>query len=699
MMDKNIILNDLTKILNFMKTTEDFEKTKLLLDFTRIKSLVNYYIHTEENISSNIDTAILGTIISILQFVYNNSTDEIISDEDYDLLYEIYISQSNHDIVGSPNLKNRIIRHHVYTDLRGTLKKAHFITNKEKGKDPRWSIESFIQSIERTIGRPLTNKEAQCELFPKFDGISIVFELDEDGYIEHALTRGHTDINEAVDVTPIFPKTNMNDISNNKGTRCGIKTEVIMKYSDYADFCEKYGNFRSPQKAISSIFNTLEYNRENLKYVTIVPLRIQNFNTKKISIANSAYKDYPYDKCDIRNTGALRKKIDTIKRCMKCIHDVPIDGVVIYMTDPYIQEVMGRKDNINKYEIAFKFPPEQKKSKIIAVDFQIGLLGSITPVAKVEPIKMENNNVVKSICIGSIDIFNELNIRIGDEVIVKYEITPTLYKDDSCAVGDGELVSVPTHCEYCKNELDKVPVLRCTNPECPSLMIGRIANYITKLKISDIGVDTITTLFKEGILTSIEDLYNLKNKKNDIIQLRGYGEKSYKIIIDSIDKRRDVSDYEMLGAIGIIGVASKTFKKILNIYYIDELIDICINSDLNKLMNIKSIGSKIAPMIIIGIKKNLPLIKFLQGELTCKHETNNYSLTVLFSNIRDRDFENYLIENKNVNVVDSYIKKIDLLIVKDESSNGDKVRKAKRDNKKIMTIEEAYKMFDYKAYD
>lgn len=692
-MDKNKLLSQITSVLQFVRDTEDFDGAIIKLDSIKIKSLIQYYMNTSDNINSNLDKDIIGSIISVLQFIYNNSSKEIISDSDYDLLYEIYMSQDSRDIIGASNLKNRIIRNHQYPNLRGTLKKAHFITNEEKGADKRQSLEGFISSIENKLGRKMTEDECMCYIYPKFDGVSAVFELD-DSMIEHVLTRGEVDTNEASDIYPLFSNTKMEIANITKGNKVGVKTELVMKFSDFKEFCEKYGAFKSPRQAVSSIVNSLDYDKEKVKFLTIVQLRLSMYNDEKIIVSPSAYTDYPYEKCNIKHFETLRKKLDIIRRCMGCIHDIPIDGCVLLLYHPNIEKIMGREDNINRFEIAFKFPPETKKSKIIDVDFQIGLLGTITPVAKIEPVVM-NYNTIKSISLGSIDIFKSLNMRIGDEVIVRYEIVPNLIKDETCISGDGDVILVPTKCKYCNNDLVEEPLLRCVNPDCSSLNIGKIVNFINKMNIECIGPETVAMFYDNDIVTKIEDLYNLKDKKNTIIQLDGFGKKSYNNIIKSIDDRKDVFDYDLFGSLGIPGVGSRIFKKILNIYYIDELINICINKDIKKLIDIKSIGNKIAMSIIVGVNKNIQLIKYLRSVLTCKRDDRIYSLSVLFSGIRDNDFEDYLSDKKNVNVVSSYSKAIDLLIVKDKSVSTSKTEKALKDGKKILTIDEAYGFFEY----
>ncbi len=135
---------------------------------------------------------------------------------------------------------------------------------------------------------------------------------------------------------------------------------------------------------------------------------------------------------------------------------------------------------INKFERSFKFQPESKKSILKSVEFSVGNLGNITPIAKIEPVKLRDNTI-KSISLGSVERFKMLGLSAGDEVIIKYEINnnkiiPYLDIDDTCEMSGERLIEAPTHCPFCGSKLVEDPLLRCNNESCSSRVIGKILN-------------------------------------------------------------------------------------------------------------------------------------------------------------------------------------------------------------------------------
>lgn len=695
MIDKAGLIQSLHRIYEESKTTDHFDNLIQVLETIKINNLVQYYIHYDKEYDSE-DVIIIELIIRILQNIYNNSGIESpINDETYDILYELYIGITNSDIVGGDTDLSREKDHHKYPDLRGTLNKVHFITIKERGSDKRKSIEEWVKSSENRIGRKFKDDELEVALYPKFDGVSVIFECDSSGKVIKALTRGDTENNEAVVITKLFTYLKFKPLQEWGDVEFGVKTEVVMTYSNYKKFCDKYGNFKSPRAAVSSIINSVEIDVQYLKYITIVPLRMQNYETKEVIVHPEAETNFPVCYAMINwESDKLTTCFDTIKHYMKSVADIPIDGIVLQLKNKNIQKELGRDDAINKYEVAFKFTPDSVKTKIIDIEFSIGLLGALTPVAKIIPVKMEGNTI-SNISLGSIDRFESLHLHKNDEVLVKYDIIPYLYIDDTCKRSHDEPFTLITHCPYCGERLINDPILRCVNNDCPSRMIGKIVNYTDKMNIKGVSIGIITTLFRCGIITSIQDLYRLKEKKNDIIKIEGFGDKKIDNIIKEIDKKRTVYDYTLLGALGIPDIGTKIFKKFLNIYYIDDLIDIAVKSRISELTKVPGIKEKTANKIIIGLLMNVDLIEFLKEELLIKHDKKKYIMKVVFSKIRDKKFEDYL-ESKDVEVCESYNKKIDILICEDSNASSSKIDKARKDGKKIMSLTEAYKYFKYK---
>lgn len=695
-MDKKRLISTLYNLYERREEFSDFKDLVTSLEAIKINSLVNYLVYHESAYDEE-DMQIITTIVKIMQYIYNNS-DVLppISDELYDQLYAVMLEETNTDIVGSDVGSHRKIVHHKYVDLRGTLDKVHFIHNRDKTnpKEKRRSIEDWVNGIETVLGRKIKDSEDNVLIFPKFDGVSVIFECDKNGEVLRALTRGNTVKNEAMDITHIFGCLKFKPEPSWRGDEFGVKTEVIMTFPNFDKFNKKYGPFKSTRSAVNSIVNTKEFKPEFLKYVSVIPLRMQNYNTKEI-ILHPDVDRFPMLSGLMTSLNGMENAFNTIKDYMTEYMEIPIDGCVLHITSGTLKRILGRDDAINKYEVAYKYPAENTKSILLDVDFSVGVMGSITPVAKIEPVIMAGNKV-SSVSLGSIDIFESLHLRYGDEVIVKYNIIPYMTKDETCKPGDGEFVKAPTHCKYCGEELLYKPVLCCTNINCSCRMIGKIVNYLNKMDIMNLGESIITTLFNEGIVTCIEDLYFLKEKKNKVLALGGFGDKSFENILKGIKARKKVDDYTMMGSIGIPNIGRKIFKKILNIYYIDELIDICTKSQLSKLTDIKGISDKTATMICAGVLMNEGLIDFLKRELTIiPSKGGDAKEQVLFTKIRDKKFESYLREKKNIEIASCFNRGIKCLIVPSLSITSNKVEEAKKHNIPIMTLEEAYKEFDY----
>lgn len=666
-----------------------------------LRTFVEYYNNTNKELDKD-DIGIIEAVILILQYIYNNTDlNLIVPDDEYDKLYQIYNNLTGKNIVGSTNVKDRPIAFHKYPELRGTLDKVHFVTKSDKPvNEKRKSIEDWLYTCINRLGRNFLPGELEILLTPKWDGFSLILEC-ENGKVKKALTRGDVSNNEAVDLSVMFSGLPVNDIVDTKHN-FGLKTEVVMNKENYDKLISTEGSFTNQRSIIGSILNVKELERKYLHYLTILPLQYQIYDEHDIpEVVDYDKLNLPYRKMDLSPNGNI-PNWDELKSNMTSLIEevntkmegVMIDGIVIRLLNKNIQSKLGRDGGINKFEVAYKLPPQTKKTKIKSIEFTIGLLGSVTPVAKVEPIKIKGNTI-QNISLGSIERCKELNLAEGDEVIIKYDVIPYLEIDNTCEKSGEEPIEIITHCPYCKEPLVVSPVLKCINNNCPTRQIGKIINYVEKMKIPFLNEGIITTLYKEKILCSIEDLYRLKDKKNTIINLDGFGEKLFDKIISGIDSRRKVYDYMLIGSIGIPYIGIRISKRILDIYYLLEFIQVCNKFDINKLYKIEGIKEKTAMKIIEGVNENKELIMFLNNELEVMHEENDYVCKVCFTRVRDRDFESYL-ETHKVKTLEKYSKEVDILIVPDNVTQSTKIDKAQKQGKKILSISDAYKYFNYK---
>lgn len=680
---------------------EDFIKSTI--DSARIPRLMKYY--TEVVDPKNLDELDKFTIIKIIeitQYLYNNTNiPSPLSDDEYDKLYDVLVDLGL-NIVGSVNAQGKPVRNHKYPDLRGSLDKVHFIRVEDKGKDKRKSIEDWVKSMENKLGFKIQGDKAKVRLQPKWDGVSVVFECDENGIVEHALLRGDTGRNEAVTLDHLFKGVSFGDITKEftkDGRKFGLKTEIMVSDSQYEELCKIDGSYSSPRSACTSILNSKDVDPSYVKYLTIKPLQIQYEGDAEDDIIVLHQPDESgiyYDRYSwLDQFDDLEEKMNNIKK-ITANDGLITDGVVLQCINPDVISGMGRDHHINKFEVAYKFPPETKKSILLDIEFSMGALGNVTPVAKIETVKMRGNNI-SSINLGSIDRFESLDLRQGDEVIIKYEIIPYLDKDDTCKKGSGKVYPVPTHCPYCNHELVEDPLLKCVNDNCESRVVGKILNYVNKMRIENISISTIERFYQLGFLRSIEDLYKLENHRNDIVQLDGFGNKSFQKIIDGVNNRREVYDYEFMGSIGIQDIGERMFKKILSVYSIEELIEKLKDPGKlhGELIKMEGIQSKTADKIIGGIYTNLQLIFSLLKEVKVKKNTRVYNKKVCFSKIRDKEFEKFLDEN-NVLVMDSFKKETDILIVPDVNESSSKIEKARKQGKPVIDLKTAHEYFGYK---
>ena len=689
-MDKKItIYHQLNTIYNELENMNENSINEVveMLKGINFEAVIDYF-NTSEKLD-DMDLYSCRKIVQILQYIYNN-TDIIspVSDEKYDILYQIMIDHKLGDIVGSVNSQGKPVREHMFPDLRGTLNKVHFVFNIDKDGDKRRSIEDWITSVTNILGRDIDNsKDFEVILQAKWDGCSAVFECDKFGEVKHVLMRGDTEKNQAVDIIDLFrDNIRFSEFANGED-EFAVQTEILMNQEDYEKICIEYKEFKSPRSATSSILNEKILQPHLAKYLTIEPLRLQYVGQKPEIIPN-----YTYDM--ISNLFDLRD----IRECIRQINEhvkedgKVTDGVVLHLSDKRIQEKLGRDGAINRYEVAYKFPAEAKKAKLINIEFSTGLGGNITPVAKIEPIVMLGKTI-SSISMGSVDRFRTMeHLTSGSEIIVRYEIIPYMEIDNTCKINpNGQVFHVPTHCKYCNCRLEEDPLLKCVNEECPSRIIGNVVNYINKMRIENVNIETISTLFDQGIITGIESLYKLNEHKAQIVSLPGFGEKSYENMIKGINKRKVVYDYELLGSLGIQSIGLRIFQKILSIMDIETLLNLSVENRLAiNLIGLPGFGEKTANRVEKGINSKIKTIRFLLNTLTLKEKVDRSKLKgkVCFSQIRDPEFESKLLKN-GYDVTDSLTKSVDILIVPNLNMTSSKITKAKKYGITIMDIESA----------
>lgn len=632
-------------------------------------------------------------ILKLCNYIYNNTGyDTGISDSEYDELLSYYNSISNDESVITEKVNSNSTRNHRYKSLRGTLDKIYKITEEDiiKNKSQK-TLDDWVKQTERRYkqitGDNIDLYNEEVIVMPKFDGVSCIFECDEYGNLQHALTRGDTERNIAQDITNIF-KNSFKSLLVTEKYEYGLKTEIMIKNDKLKEYNERYGkDYKNTRSLVSAILNSDNFSEDDVEYLVVVPLRYSymkdNGEESEQELAMEVFQ-YPFERCLLKETEKIHEFAFNHKNVFgqfRC------DGCVIQLTNPKLQKILGRENERQKYEVAFKYTEEKAYSKVIDIEFTTGLFGKINPVVIFESVKMKGNDIQRA-SLGSYSRFLDLKLAKGDIIKVLYDIIPYATYDDSdcnCTRSGKAPIKAPVKCEECGEYLEVSndnTTLQCVNPFCKCRIRGKIINYCIKMGIQSISYATVETLFSKGLLTSIEDLYKIEDKKDEIIKIPGFGINKVNNMISEINDNKEVTTSRLLGSIGIDGISTKKFETLLSYLSIDEVIEFSINDNENIFNSIPGIKSKTSQKIIEGIKNNLDLIRELQKILTIKEEDKkkyNYKLyftkTRLDGSYKDNMLQK-LIENTGGLVSDYFNKDIDVLVVPSTNTMSAKVEKA-----------------------
>lgn len=658
---------------------------------------INYYAHINE-ISKNPlkDNQLqeLNAIVKILQMLYNSKIDSPVSDSTYDSLQESLVYMGIPRLSGSIEINNNKKVSHRFKNLRGTLDKVYYLfPNEVRTNKSRRYLDEWIKSTEalykKNSGKDINLNDVKVIIQNKYDGISCI--MEDHGDKPLWLTRGDTSNNTASDVSHIM--SIFNDVYKNKNTGQQFEILVTEEGKDKINtlLTDQYKNSR---QVVTSIMNSNEADFK-VDYLYPVPLRIIHGDQDIPEVHPMLIEKFPTLICKLSDRDKIKEFANNHKYVKVGNERLRTDGIVITILDENIKRVLGRDNNINNFEVAYKFTEEYAYTRVKDVEFYVSDMSYITPVLVVNDVILKGNTI-NHISLSNKERFDELNLSYGDEVKVLYDIIPYVIVDDNCRKSNTKKIEFIKNCPICNSELDLDKVMvRCNNPECTSRKLGIVLNYCTTLKIQHIGYNTLQTLYDAGLLKhGIRSLYKLKKKADLIQDIEGFGLLKTKKIISEIEKKRKLFDYEFLGSIGIDNLSIKTFKLIFsNIKLIDflKLIESKNFSLLNELIiKINGLGEAKSNILIDYFKNKDNRKEFFKTieeiQLIPSYGKNENKEKIVFSGCRPNDeLINYL-NNTNYEATDSWNNSAKYLVIPTDNYTSSKVGKAKSKNIPIIAL-------------
>jgi DNA ligase (NAD+) len=404
----------------------------------------------------------------------------------------------------------------------------------------------------------------------------------------------------------------------------------------------------------------------------------------------------------------IQAVVDYCREFEKQRDDLPyeIDGMVIKVNSIALQDKMGMTTHHPRWAIAFKFKARQATSTLRKVEFQVGRTGSITPVAKLDPVPL-GGVTVSSVSLFNEEVVREKDLMIGDQVLVERagDVIPYIVKPlADVRTGKETAIIFPTHCPVCGDKLVKPEgeaVWRCVNINCPAQVVERIIHFASKdaMDIRSFGDANVRKFYELGFLKDLPGIYHLPYDK--IRALEGYGEKSVNNLETAIETSKQQPLHRLIFGLGIRYVGETTAKTLAAA--VSHLSDFT-GFSLEELQALEDVGPKVATSVyqFFHNKDNKDLLEKLESlGLNLKShkgatsvEGNLNGQTFLFTGTLNRlkrsDAEE-MVEKNGGKLLSGVSSKLNYLIVGDDA--GSKLEKAKKiPSIQILTEDEFMKM-------
>ncbi len=651
----------------------------------------------------------LRKVLRFHEYRYYVLNDPLISDSEYDQLYKLLgkIEKANPELVTVDSPTQR-----VGSSLNTSFKTmAHLV--------PMLSLENSYNAEDLVDWDRKAREVAKKDVLeycvePKFDGASISLIYDND-HLSCGATRGNglegdditTNIKQirSIPVTASFSKYGIQQIE--------IRGEIMMSKKAFKQYNDQLAEqnippLANPRNAASGSLRMkdpkevgrrkLEAFLYNVSYYTHTNEAVAKENEAMLHthagilqmLWNAGFRSPVKEMKVLQGIDAV---VEYCKEFEEIRNELPyeIDGMVIKVNDLDLQDAMGMTTHHPRWAIAYKFKARQATSKLRNVEFQVGRTGSITPVAKIDPV------FISGVTVGSISLFNEdvireKDLRIGDTVLVERagDVIPYIVKAlTEVRDGSEKEIIFPKNCPACHSELYKEEgeaAWRCVNIECPAQVVERMMHFVSKdaMDIKSFGEANVRKFYDLGLLKDIPGIYTLDF--DEISKMAGFGKKSIENLQSAIEESKHQPLNRLIFALGIRYVGETTAKVLAS--SIKHLMDLKDFSE-EKLQTLEDIGVKVAKSVH-SFFKNEQNIEILQQLERLGVEMNNNKNTAIAAgglngqtflftgtlNKLKRSEAEEMVEQHGGKILGSVSSKLNYLVVGEDA--GSKFEKAKK---------------------
>ncbi len=613
--------------------------------------------------------------------VYYSGTDEIMSNFEYDRLYDELVELENETGIhmsGSPTSK---VGYETLSELP-----------KENHEKPMLSLDK-TKSVDTLAEFAGAHK---CLLSWKLDGLTVVLTYNN-GELVKAVTRGNGYVGEVI--TPNAKVFKNIPLTIPYKGELILRGEAIITYSDFnrindsiIDDAEKYKNPRNLCSGSVRQLNNEITAKRNVKLIAFALIKAEGIN-----FHNSVEEQFEF--LEKQGFEVVERKIvdgTTVHSAVQYFsdkikgNDFPSDGLVMIYDDINYGLSLGTTAKFPRNAIAFKWKDETALTTLREIEWSASRTGLINPVAIFDPVELEGTTVTRA-SVHNVSIVKELKLGIGDKITV-YKANMIIPQIAENITSSGTAV-IPDKCPVCGENTQIIEsagasFLYCVNKDCSAKHIKRFEHFCERnaLNIEGISMQTLDKFIECGYIKEFEDIYHLDRYEERIVSMDGFGKKSYDNMIESINNSRTAMLANVIYGLGIDGIGLAGARLICR-YFEDDVYKV-INATKDELLSIDGIGEVLADSYVkyFSDEKNRKEFELLLKELHLVKEERNinspvsgktFVITGSLNHYANRDELKAVIEQNGGKTTGSVSAKTDYLINNDLTSNSSKNKKAK----------------------
>lgn len=529
---------------------------------------------------------------------YNDDAPEI-EDYEYDMmmreLKELEEKYPEYDAPDSPTKKVGGVADNSFESVTHSVRMESLQDAFSKDE-----LREFSNRVEDTVS------DVNYVVEPKIDGLSVSLEY-RDGVFLRGSTRGNGDVGE--DVSGNLRVIHNIPLKLNKSIPyIEVRGEVYMPKKSFERVVDRQiingeKPFKNPRNAAAGSLRQKDSSVTASRGLDIFVFNIQQIEGVELS---SHKESLDFIKELGFNTIPTYKKVDNIEDAIAEIDRIgeargsleyDIDGAVIKVDDFSQRDILGSTAKYPKWAIAFKYPPEEKQTKLLDIEIAVGRTGVLTPTAILESVHLAGTTVSRA-TLHNQDFINEKGIAIGDVVTVRKagDIIPEVLCVNEH--NSNSVFKFPDVCPSCGEKVyrdEDEAAIRCINPECPAQLLRNLIHFCSRdaMDIEGLGPAIIETFVNEGMIAKTYDIYNLDFDK--ILSLEGFKETSANNIINSVNNSKNNDLSKLIFALGIRHIGAKA-GKLLADYFKD--IDLVMNASVDDILQIDGFGKIMAESVV-----------------------------------------------------------------------------------------------------